>query len=169
MHYLCGVVVHWLYHIAGGEVLNNTANSAYCKTCRWVQFDTLNFSVVEILFSMCLSFPLLTTHGRTRKQRRFWMVAAIAALTCLATRKEFFEFPRCTLDSLFVLQRLTSCGHAIVRGFPYITSAVGEGVVPRKQMKGTKSADLWQWKGGGGPKIRKFCGRHIWKPPYCDH
>ena len=39
--------------------------------------------------------------------------------------------------------------------------------VPKKQTKGTKSADLWQWKGGGEEvkKIRKVCGRHIWKPP----
>ena len=169
MHYLCGVVVHWLYHIAGGEVLNNTANSAYCKTCHWVQFYTLNFSVVEILFSMCLSFPLLTTHGRTRKQRRFWMVAAIAALTCLATRKEFFEFPRCTLDSLFVLQRLTSCGHAIVRGFPYITSAVGGGGGPQKADERNKISWFVTVKGGEGVKKSKILRTSYMEAPYCDH
>ena len=38
-----------------------------------------------------------------------------------------------------------------------MTSALGG--VPKKQMKGTKSRQ------GGGVKIRKICGRHIWKPP----
>ena len=52
----------------------------------------------------------------------------------------------------------------LLRGLPYMTSAVGGGV-PKKQTKGTKSTDLWQWQGGRGKKIRKICGRHIWKPP----
>ena len=51
----------------------------------------------------------------------------------------------------------------IIRGLPYMTSAVGGGRgVPKKQKKGTKSADLWQWS--PSQKIRKFCGRLIWKP-----
>ena len=32
---------------------------------------------------------------------------------------------------------------------------------PKKQTKGTKSADFCSDKGGGGKKIRKYCGRHI--------
>ena len=45
-----------------------------------------------------------------------------------------------------------------------VRRGVGEGV-PKKQMKGTKSADLWQWQIGGCLKIRKFCEHHIWKRP----
>ena len=43
------------------------------------------------------------------------------------------------------------------RGLPYMTSTV--------QTKGTQSVNMWQWQGGGGQKIRKFCGHHIWKSP----
>ena len=54
-----------------------------------------------------------------------------------------------------------------LRIFFYVCACIwrpqwGEGV-HKKQTKGTKSADLWQWQ--GGQEIRKNCGRHIWKPP----
>ena len=45
----------------------------------------------------------------------------------------------------------------IIRGLPYMTSAVGGGRgVPKKQKKGTKSAELWQWQGGRGSKNPKM-------------
>ena len=43
-----------------------------------------------------------------------------------------------------------------------MTSALERG--PQKQTKGTKTADFGTWQ-GGRPKIRIFCGSHIWKPP----
>ena len=37
--------------------------------------------------------------------------------------------------------------------------------VPKKQTKGKKSDDfVTATRGGGGQKIRKFCGHYIWKP-----
>ena len=47
-----------------------------------------------------------------------------------------------------------------VATFDIMTSAVGGGGGPQKVDKRTKSADLWQWQGGGGKKIWTFCGGH---------
>ena len=49
------------------------------------------------------------------------------------------------------------------RGLPYMTSAQEGGLNNTKNLRtnSTKNSDR-----GGGKKIRTFCGRHIWKPPY---
>ena len=59
-----------------------------------------------------------------------------------------------------------------LRGIPYMTSAVGgdwgESSPKSRQKKQNKLiCDID--KGGGGQKIPKFCGRHIWKPPSHEH
>ena len=57
------------------------------------------------------------------------------------------------------------------RGLPFMTSALrGEGGVPSKAdmvSNLSKGGCVNLRTGGGkGQKIRKFYGRHIWKPPY---
>ena len=55
----------------------------------------------------------------------------------------------------------------IIRGLPYMTSAVGGGRgVPKKQKKGTKSAELWQWQGGRGSKNPKISRTSYMEAPY---
>ena len=52
-------------------------------------------------------------------------------------------------------------------GLPYMTSAVGGGRgVPKKQTKGTKSDDLWQWQGGGCQKSENFADVIYGSPLY---
>ena len=53
----------------------------------------------------------------------------------------------------------------ILRGLPYMTSAVGGEGGSKKQTNWTRLRELCMWQGEGGPKIRTFHGRHIWNPP----
>ena len=72
----------------------------------------------------------------------------------------------CTRESRFTQLGREGYRSCAGGGLPYMTSAVcGGGGSTKKQTKGTKSADLWQWQGRGCKKMRKFCGHHIWKPP----
>ena len=48
-----------------------------------------------------------------------------------------------------------------------MTSAVGgERGYPKSRQKEQNKLICDSEKGEGGNKIRKFCRRHIWKPPY---
>ena len=67
-----------------------------------------------------------------------------------------------------LLASATSGLHA--SGFPpmghtYMTSAVGGGEgSPKSRQQERGFMNSVRDKGGGGQKIRKLCGRHIWKP-----
>ena len=52
-----------------------------------------------------------------------------------------------------------------LRGHSYMTSSVGGGI-PRSRQKerGCVNSVRDKGLGGGGKKIRTFCGHHIWKP-----
>ena len=53
-----------------------------------------------------------------------------------------------------------------LRGLPFMTSALegGRGGGPKKQTKGMRLQHSVCDKGGGGQRIQKVCGHHIWKP-----
>ena len=47
-----------------------------------------------------------------------------------------------------------------------MTSEVGEGGAQKSRRKEHHQLICDSDKGGGGQKIRKFCGGHMWKTPY---
>ena len=55
-------------------------------------------------------------------------------------------------------------GHNMIRGLPYVTSAVGGQRGSPKSRQKEQNQLICESDIGGSQKIRKFCGCHIWKP-----